>query len=72
VILGKTGAYLQSGGVHVCLTGAGWICVVDRAMDGWCGAHAGVDRAVDHGPRVHGRPAEGVTPRFNLDRPLAI
>jgi hypothetical protein len=51
VILGKTGAYLQSGGVHVCLTWADWICAVDRAMDGWCGADAGVDRAVDHGPR---------------------
>jgi hypothetical protein len=56
----------------VCLTGAGWICAVDRGSGGWRGAHAGVDRAVDHGPRVHGRPAEGVTPRLNLGRPLWI
>jgi hypothetical protein len=34
--------------------------------DGRCGADAGVDRAVDHGPRVHGRPAEGGNPRSNL------
>jgi hypothetical protein len=36
--------------------------ILDRAAD------AGVDRAVDHGPRVHGRPAEGGNPRSNLGR----
>jgi hypothetical protein len=72
VILGKTGAYLQSGGAHACLTGAGWICAVDRAMDGLCGADAGVGRTVDHGPRVHGRPTEGVTPRSNPRHPPEI
>jgi hypothetical protein len=41
--------------------------------NGWCGADAGVDRAVDHGPRVHGRLAEGVTPDliWALDRGLS-
>jgi hypothetical protein len=47
VILGKTGAYLQSGGVHVCLTGAGWICAVDRGSSGWRDRGPVVDRAVD-------------------------
>jgi hypothetical protein len=33
----------------------GWISTVHRVMDGWCGADATVDRAVDlvHGCTVH-------------------
>jgi hypothetical protein len=65
-------ACVQEGGGGSDDLGLGLIRAVDRVMDGWCGADVGVDRAVDHGPRVHGRQAEGVTPRFNLDRPLAI
>jgi hypothetical protein len=40
-----------------------WCAVVGWAAD--VGADAAMNRAVDHGPRVHGRPAEGGNPRSN-------
>jgi hypothetical protein len=63
MILGKTGAFLQSGGDHACLTGAG-LDLSRSSRDGrlarrWCGRgpRSGL------GPRVHGAPVtlnEGV------------
>jgi hypothetical protein len=45
---------------HVFDRGGGWISAVHRVMDGWRGADASVDSAVDHGPRVHRELREGV------------
>jgi hypothetical protein len=44
VILGKTGAFLQSGGDHACLTGAGWISAVDHRFNDGIGPHAKLQR----------------------------
>jgi hypothetical protein len=50
VILGKTGAFLQSGGDHSCLTGAGWISAVDHRFNGRVELHAKLQRRlVDRG-----------------------
>jgi hypothetical protein len=72
VILKSAGVFSQNyrswprlAGIGLFDLGLGTISVVHRVMDGWRGAVAGVDRAVDHGPRVHGRSAEGGNPRSN-------
>jgi hypothetical protein len=41
-------------------------------MDDWRSADVAVDRAVDHGPRVHGGPGPRGIPRSDQGRPPAI
>jgi hypothetical protein len=44
MILGRTGAFLQSGGDHACLTGGGWISAVDHRSNGGGEPHAKFQR----------------------------